>query len=197
MADEKFVDPGARVPGCSVWPVKPIAILRWVWLVMVLVVTAACSGSGQRSGPLATLAEAVMPADAPTTCLDVVEPPSLTATRNTACQVHVGDTTVTIVKVRGGDRVVRVTRLWQPGEPLQVAYDRAVTALSDTLGAGRPICIGSTRDPAHRWQRDSMFATLAQITQSAELELTFRLGRPAFAESCGSSDEPASPASRP
>lgn len=157
----------------------------------MIVIATSCSRKEARSGVLAALADSALPERVPTQCSELTEGPiPADAAPNIACQARLADTTVTIVQPPRGTRVLRVTRVWKPAGSLTAAYDSAVSALSAKFGAGQRICTGSQLDPAHRWQRDSFVVTLYQDKPSMELDLTFKVDQPAFAQSCDPILEP-------
>jgi hypothetical protein len=147
------------------------------------VASTACYEQAPRWGPLAGIADSLLPRHSVNGCRaygpeSPGDPP-----------VHACTGGETAVLVDRWGRVQRVIRHERPSAQSVLEHYQALRAqLAARLGPGRPVCFSANgRWPEGRqWQRAAYWAYVTPAVDTTEVELVWGLGTPQIANSCRS-----------
>ncbi len=151
-----------------------------MWAVIAIGLSA-CYEQAPRSGPLAHIADSLLPQQTVAWCR------SYHAELPGEPTVHTCTGGRTAVLVDRWGRVQRVIRHEGPGPGgVLDLYNERARQLATTLGAGQRVCFGEDgRGPMGRqWSSPEYTAYVTMAVDTTEVELVFALGRPRFGSSC-------------
>jgi hypothetical protein len=142
---------------------------------------AACYEHAPRRGPLAVVADSLLPRSAVAGC----RPSELELPGDPRVHACTGGETALLIDRWG--RVRRIIRHERPtrGSVLALYLARA-GELTTVMGSGQPVCFGEDgRWPEGRqWQGAEFFTYVTPAVDTTEVELVWALGRPRFGHTC-------------
>lgn len=154
------------------------------WIIAAFGMLTACQRGGQRSGPLAAMADVALPASERTQCVKLPVLMKPDEPSDNGCEATIRDTARTVVTDSHG-KVKAVRLVWHVNTPVgSESFETLSTHLAADFGKGEEACVDSATSRGLRWQTREFFVTLVERSTARSMELSRELGTPPLQTPC-------------